>query len=362
MKQIVVIMAGGYGERFWPLSRMNKPKQLQCLVSESQTMLEQTISRVDGIVDRNDIYIITNELLSYQMKNTPHLMIPKENVIAEPEKKNTGPCLLFVSSILKNKYQQLGYNEDQLTISILAADHFISDITLYQKSFQQCCSVASKGQGIVTIGIVPTRPETGYGYIQIGENLEDALYSTNAFVEKPTVEIALDYIHKGNFLWNSGMFFWRLDYFFQELEAVSKELGEYVESFKSANEEKLVDLYANLPDISIDYTLMEQARTVFVHKASFGWDDVGSWNSLLRIRQSNTEGNLVYGNTITVDTKNSLVLNYSNDRSTVVSTLGIEDMIVVCTDDAVLVCHQQKVQDVKKVISEIKSNNLNNLL
>lgn len=362
MKLIVVIMAGGYGERFWPLSRMNKPKQLQCLVSESQTMLEQTIGRVEGIVETNDIYIITNEQLSNQIKNSPDLIIPSENVIAEPSKKNTGPCLLFVSTIIKNKYQKLGYNEDQITVAILAADHFISDVSLYKESFQQCCTVASNGKGIVTIGIVPTRPETGYGYIQIGENIQDSIYSTTAFVEKPTIEIALSYIQKSSFLWNSGMFFWRLDYFFNELQAVSKELGLYVESFKSSSEEKLVDLYTNLPDISIDYTLMEQARKVYVHKANFGWDDVGSWNSLLRIRDGNHEGNLVFGTTITIDTTNSIVLNYTSDATKVVSTLGIDNMIVVCTDDATLVCSQLHVQDVKKIISEIKSNNLNNLL
>lgn len=362
MKQIVIIMAGGYGERFWPLSRMNKPKQLQCLVSESQTMLEQTIGRVDEIVDREDVYIITNEQLSHQIKNTPNLMIPSENVIAEPSKKNTGPCLLLVSTIIKNKYKLLGFEENQLTIAILAADHFISDISMYQQSFQHCCTVASNGEGIVTIGIVPTRPETGYGYIQIGESIDNSLYSTSAFVEKPTVEKALEYLQNGRYLWNSGMFFWRLDYFFNELKSVSKELGGYVESFKSSNEEKLVDLYANLPDISIDYTLMEQAREVFVHKASFGWDDVGSWNSLLRIKESNSEGNLVYGATITMDTKNSLVLNYTNDSTKIVSTLGLEEMIVVCTDDAVLVCNQQHVQNVKKIITELKTNNFHNLL
>jgi mannose-1-phosphate guanylyltransferase len=362
MKQIVVIMAGGYGERFWPLSRMNKPKQLQCLVSNDQTMLDQTIQRVANNVSNEDIYVITNELLSFQIKESPTLTIPIENVIAEPAKKNTGPCLLFICAVLKRKYQEKGYNEQDITIAVLAADHFISDKTQFQHSFQQCCSLASNGEGIVTIGIVPTRPETGYGYINIGNEVSTNVYRATKFEEKPSLEKALMYLQNGSYLWNSGMFFWRLDYFFNELESVSKELGSFVQNFKTANAEKLVHLYSELSDISIDYTLMEQARNVFVQKATFGWDDVGSWNSLLRIKDTDIDGNIINGNVITIDTSNSLVLNYTTDENVTVATLGIDNLIVVTTDDALLVCNQDKVQDVKKVISVIKSKNFTTLL
>ena len=356
-------MAGGYGERFWPLSRKFKPKQLQCLVSTSQTMLEQTINRVEGIVAKEDIYIITNEALFEQIIESSFELIPSENVITEPSKKNTGPCLLYVLSFIKNKYKSVNISDEELTIAILAADHFVSDINLFQNCFQQCCLKASQGIGIVTIGITPTRPETGYGYIQISEKDEKGIFESIRFVEKPSLETAFEYMSDGAFLWNSGMFFWRLDYFFKELQLVSKELGPLVKDFLvEENEENIKELFAKLPDISIDYTLMEQARNVFVLKASFGWDDVGSWNSLLRVRNTSNEGNLVSGKTIVLDSKNSVIMNFSTEDSKILTTLGISDLIIVSTDDAILVCHQDHVQNVKKILTEIKQQQLTTLL
>ncbi|MCX6141198.1 MAG: mannose-1-phosphate guanylyltransferase [Candidatus Kapabacteria bacterium] len=359
MNSYVVIMAGGSGERFWPLSRMRKPKQLLHLTSPDLSMIEEAIARVEPLIPRERILIITSEVLRQPIINAlPNL--PAENVIAEPAKRNTAPCLALACSVIEQR------EGGDALMAVLTADHFIGNAKSFRKDIAIALHYAQDNDALVTMGIPPTRPETGYGYIHVAESIaEDEVSSVDSFKEKPTFEIAREYVLSGRYLWNSGMFFWRThtlrDVMIDVLPEVGNRIAEMTTHKSHGDEVGLGSLFAALPDISIDYGVMERAKNVFVVPASFPWDDVGSWDALERMQPLDADRNVVQGATLVMETTGSVVVN-AHSGSHIVTTIGLEDVVVVVTDDATMVCMKDRTQDVKKIVTALRAEGRDDIL
>ncbi|NFI93515.1 mannose-1-phosphate guanylyltransferase [Clostridium botulinum] len=361
MKKVAVIMAGGRGERFWPRSRKNMPKQFLSLTSDGITMIQHTVKRINSLIDIEDIFIVTNEdykeLVLEQLPN-----IKKENIILEPISRNTAPCIGLVSTYIQYKYK-----EDETVMVVLPSDHLIKYNEIFIDSLKKAIYIAEEDRNVVTIGITPSYPETGYGYINFGYNQDDkrydGAYKVKKFVEKPNLDKAKEYLSSGEYLWNSGIFVWKtstiLNSFEVYLPEVYQGLMKIGDSINTRFEhETLKDIFFNFKSESIDYAIMEKYKKIYTVPGSFGWDDVGSWLALERTYQTNEDGNIVEGNVITVNVKNSII--QANKK--LIATVGIEDIIIVDTEDSILICDKKNVQDVKKVIENLKVCNRNEYL
>ena len=374
-----IIMAGGSGERFWPLSKQTNPKQLLKLIDPNKTMLEESIERILGIIPSENIFIITGEKILDKIKSIIKT-IPEENIIAEPHKRNTAPCLALASSVIMSKFRnQIQENQNlKIVTAVLTSDHIMTPVKKFQEDIINALNFAVNNDSIVTIGINPTGPETGFGYIELGakvvnllENkLENKLenFVVNSFKEKPNLETAQKYISQGNFLWNSGMFFYNLDYFNEELDKHLNEVGgkinsmcEIISAQTSVLEgvKQTSDLFAKMPDISIDFGLLEKTERVNVIKSNFKWDDLGSWDSVEKYLDKIGD-NAIKGNSVAVESKGNIIYNYSNDK--MIALVGIDDLIIVNSDDVIMICPKDKAQDVKKIVTELKSKNKNEYL
>lgn len=371
-----IIMAGGSGERFWPLSKQTNPKQLLKLINPEKTMLEESIDRILGIIPSENIFIITGEKILDNIKSIVKT-IPEENIIAEPHKRNTAPCLALASSVIMSKFKSQILNNKNIKIvtAVLTSDHIMTPVEKFQEDVNNALDFAAFNDSIVTIGIKPNTPETGFGYIELGEKIENNIksetlenYIVNSFKEKPNLETAQKYLLQGNFLWNSGMFFYNLDYFNQELEKNLIEVGGKINQMAEiiSSKDKITDgvkltgdLFSQMPDISIDFGLLEKTKTVNVIKSNFKWDDLGSWDSVEKYLEIIGE-NAVKGSHIAIESKGNIVYNYSNDK--MIAIVGIEDLIIVNSDDVIMVCPKDKAQDVKKIVTELKLQNKNEYL
>lgn len=361
MKRVALIMAGGSGERFWPLSRRKKPKQLLKLVSDNKTMLEESVERIAPLIDKQHVYIITSELLAPIMRQML-TDFPPENIIAEPYKRNTAPCLALGAAVLLAKYR----DEPDLSVAVLTADQHIYPAESFIATVDEAMKYAESEAKILTIGIPPTRPETGYGYIELGEKSSNwqLIYDVLSFREKPSSDAASHYLASGNFLWNSGMFFYKLSTFVSELKQYLPEVGNQIEimSQNLANSihipsnsliNEIGNIFKEFPNISIDYGLMEKTPNVAVARALFNWDDVGALDALRRTRPADSNGNISVGRASILATNKSIVINES--KTAIVSVLGMEQVAVVVTDDAVLVCPVDKVQQVRQCVEDVKN-------
>ncbi len=355
----VVIMAGGKGERFWPKSRMNMPKQFLSLTDDGKSMIQHTVERLKGLVDIQNMYIVTNEI--YKDLVLEHIPdIPKENIIIEPVAKNTAPCIGLAAIHIAKK------NPDSKMI-ILPSDHLIKFNEIFIDTLKIALDVVEKGDNLATIGITPNYPETGYGYINFtkGESFKDSanIYEVLRFVEKPNLEKAKEYLTSGEYLWNSGIFVWKastiLKNFKEYLPEIYEGLQKIGESINTGKyEEVLKKEFPNLPSESIDYGIMEKAKNIYVIPGNFGWDDVGSWLSLERINKTNQDGNVITGNVISIKTKNTII--QGSDK--LIATIGLEDIVIVDTDDVTLICHKDNTQEVKEIINNLKICNRNEYL
>lgn len=364
MKRAAVIMAGGSGERFWPLSRRSHPKQLLKLLNPGKTLLDESIERIARVIDPEDIFIITGEHLLAPIRESLET-VPPENVIAEPAKRNTAPCLALGAAVLMERY---GLPPEEIAMAVLTADQLITPDEKFTETIEGIIAFAGQNPVLATIGIKPDRPETGYGYIEVEDKFVDdgrlEIQPAKAFREKPGYSAACRYLDSGKYLWNSGMFFWRLDAFIEQMTKHSPEIGLKINVIKekysgltakpldTANS-AIKELFESMPDISIDYALMEKADNVVVAKALFQWDDVGSWDSLERVRHKDSRNNIADGNVVMTDSKDNIILNSSDGR--IVGLIGIENMAVIATDDALLICPKDRVQEIRKITGEIRS-------
>ncbi len=348
----VAIMAGGIGSRFWPLSRTARPKQFLDILGTGSTLIQQTYKRFKGLVPAENIYIVTSQdyipLVKEQLPT-----VDDEHIIGEPFRKNTAPCVAYISFKLLQK-------DPDASVIVAPADHLILD----DKNFAQVCDEALKFvehlNGLVTIGIKPTYPNTGYGYIQ-HEPLEavPSVYKVKTFTEKPNKELAQAFIASGDFLWNSGIFIWQLK---RIVEAFKLHLPEIYDLFaaeqerlNTPDEKNAIDeIYPMCTNISIDFGIMEKAKNVYVIPASFGWSDLGTWNSAWENMDKDYLDNAVKGNSVVVFDTTRCIVQVPEDKLVVLQ--GLENYIVVDTNDALLICHKDKEQEIKEYIAEVKRN------
>ena len=351
MKNVVIIMAGGKGERFWPMSRTNMPKQFLSLTDSELTMIQLTVKRIEKLVNIDDIYIVTNEKYKNEMYNQLP-QIKKENILFEPVGKNTAPCIGFATTIIKKKY-------GDANVIVLASDHIIKNETLYINNLELALKYSSM-DNIVTLGIVPQHIETGYGYIKLDKRASDTdmIYLVEKFVEKPNYEKAKEYCNSGKYLWNSGMFVWKNSVIYDAFKKYMPELYASLEKIYNCIDindfnKVLEEEYNKMPSESIDYGIMEKTDNIFVIPGNFGWDDVGSWLSVERLRQGDNNNNILEGNIISYDSKNNIIINKNNDR--LISTVGIENMIIINTDDVSLIMSKDNTQNIKKMLEKLKN-------
>ncbi len=350
-----VIMAGGRGTRFWPRSRGAMPKQLLDITGDS-TMLQQTVERIVPLVPLRNILIVTGaEQAALVREQLPD--VPAENIIVEPVGRNTAPCICLAATKL---YQQ----DPDAVMLVLPADHHIGNPDGFRACLKAAADAASETGALVTIGIAPTQPETGYGYIQYDSSRSRAgAYRVEQFYEKPDIECALQYIAKGNFLWNSGMFAWKASVI---LEAVKKHLPAMHDLLfplkdswgKPSITAAIAEAYGKVQPISIDYGVMEKEDEVYTLVGDFGWNDIGSWSAIYDISAKDSVGNVLRGDVIAVESENCMV--YSPSK--LVAIVGLKDIVVVETDDALLVVPRDRAQDVRRIVEELELRGRKELL
>lgn len=348
MKTYGVILAGGGGTRFWPLSRKELPKQLLNL-SGKDLMVNETIDRLEGNIAKEDIFVVTNCTQAELMLEATAGRVSPGHVLTEPEARNTAACIGYAAMEILRKY-------GDGVMCVLPSDHYIKKTDVYKKVIADALRIAGETDALVTLGIQPVFPSTGYGYICHEEKKgENGAYRVKHFVEKPNLEKAEQYLLSGEYLWNSGMFIWKASVimrYFEELlpevYACLQKIGDAMGT--DAEQEVIREIYPKIPKISIDYGIMERADRVLVLEGNFGWSDVGSWDALEALYEKDECGNITYGEQVHIDTHDCII--YAKDK--LVTTIGLDNVIVVEAEDAVLVCDKNRAQDVKKIVEALQ--------
>lgn len=347
---VPVIMCGGVGSRLWPSSRSEYPKQFLSLIGD-QSMLQETILRLDGIDGLCDPILITNEKYRFTVAEQMQQIGKTGSIILEPEGRNTAPAIALAALFANQKY------EDAVLV-VLASDHVIKDAITFREKIVQA-TLSTHDGSIVTFGIVPTAPETGYGYIKVAVNLEEEPYSVEKFVEKPSATIAESYLKEGGYYWNSGMFVMKANNYLDELRTFEPEIEKLC---VAAMGKAKVDFDFIRPDakeflsckgISIDYAVMEKSSRVKLIPLNAGWSDVGSWSEVYNLKQKDDDGNAVSGDAFTIDCQNTFV---SSSKKRFIAAIGLKNILVIDTADALLMVDMSKAQDVKKVVDYLVAN------
>ena len=350
-----VIMAGGIGSRFWPLSKTERPKQFLDILGTGRTLLQQTYDRFHKIIPSNQIYVVSNlEYKKIIVEQLPEL--PVENILLEPLRRNTAPCIDYANFRI--------YRENrEAKIVVAPSDHLIIKEEEFIRCIKQGLEFVAANDALLTLGIVPNRPETGYGYIQSIEKKVKgyeslSLRKVKTFTEKPDIELARVFINSGDFYWNAGIFFWSLESIMNAFEAFLPEIHslfkEGLEIFKTENEADFINVtYGNCRNISIDYGIMEKAENVFVLISDFGWSDLGTWGSLYEQLQKNEHQNSVSGEHVFLYDSTGNLVNVQDDMLVVLQ--GLEDYIVVQNEKIILVCKREEEQKIKQYVNDIKA-------
>ena len=349
-KNYVAIMAGGIGSRFWPKSRQSFPKQFIDILGTGKSLLQLTYDRMLSIVPKEHVFVVTNEQYAPIVKEQLPELADKQ-ILGEPLRRNTAPCVTYVSHKIKSI-------EPDANIVVAPSDHFILNTEEYVRIINTGLEFTEKNDALVTLGIRPTRPDTGYGYVQyVDDGEKKEVYKVKTFTEKPTLEIAKTFLKSGDFLWNSGIFVWKVDTI---LNAIHQYLPEIHEIFEHGNnlyntdkeDEFIAQAYSMCTNISIDYGIMEKAENVYVIPSNFGWSDLGTWESLYEIYDKDYLGNAVSGKNVMIyDAKDCMVMAPDNK---LVVLQGLDNFCVIDTKDALLICQKTKNQDIKEILADVK--------
>ena len=354
-----LIMAGGIGSRLWPLSRMMRPKQSLKLIGES-TMMEHSVDRIVALFGAEGIFVVTrSEHVPILAGQAPEL--PAANFIVEPEGRGTAPAIGLGAIHLHKQ-------DPDAVMAVLTADHYITKTGYFRQVLDAAAKVAQSGH-LVTLGITPSSPSTGYGYIQQGEPIAEVdgmdVFRAVRFAEKPDQQTANEMVGSGEYSWNSGMFIWRVDRILEEFQRQMPEFYEQLMVVEAAigtpdYQAALDGVWPLVTKDTIDYGIMERADDVAVIPVDIGWSDVGSWGSIPPLLKANEEGNFVIGSHLGVDTSDSLIYEHGSNR--LIATIGLKEMIIIDTDDAVLVCPLDREQDVKAIVNLLEASGSDELL
>jgi mannose-1-phosphate guanylyltransferase len=347
----VAIMAGGIGSRFWPESRNEHPKQFLDILGTGKSLIQWTYERFKNICPKENIFIITNEhyipTLKHQLPE-----ITDQNILSEPSRKNTAPCAAYIA------HKLLALNPEA-NIIMSPADHLIFDERKFERDIINSLDFVSKNEVLVTLGIKPTRPDTGYGYIQYdtGKNM-DSFYQVKTFTEKPSHELAETFVRSGDFLWNAGIFVWNVKTIIRELNLYLPEMNEVFQQVTSYNQPgeyaDIEKVYSQCTNISIDYGIMEQTKKVYVIPSYFGWCDLGTWNSAYDNSEKDYLGNAVYGKNVMIIDASQCMVKAPENKLMVLQ--GLENFIVIDTDDVLLICERNREQQIKDYVAEVRRN------
>lgn len=346
----VAIMAGGIGSRFWPMSRTHHPKQFLDILNTGKSLIQWTYERFAGFIPKENIFIVTSEeYVGIVQDQLPG--IPTENIVAEPSRKNTAPCIAYISFKIHQK-------DPKANLIVAPSDHLILDTKAFNKVCLEALSFVSKHNALITLGIQPTHPNTGYGYIQYEQHaVSDNVFKVKTFTEKPNIELAKTFIASGDFLWNAGIFVWQIK---NILTAFEKHLPEMYEvfaadadKFNSSEEKNAINkIYPQCTNISIDFGIMEKASNVYIIPSSFGWSDLGTWNSAYENLEKDYFGNAVAGDNVMVIDATKCMVHAPKNK--LVLLQGLDDTIIVDTEDVLLICKKDKEQAIKEYVAEVK--------
>jgi mannose-1-phosphate guanylyltransferase len=348
----VAIMAGGIGSRFWPMSRTAYPKQFLDVLNTGKTLIQWTFERYIKFIPVENIFIVTSEeyvpIVKVQLPN-----LPIENILAEPSRKNTAACIAYISFKLAQK-------DPEATFIVAPSDHLILEEDNFQKIVENALDFVTNIKALVTLGIKPSHPNTGYGYIQYeGLEITRGVFKVKTFTEKPSLEIAQSFLDSGDFLWNAGIFAWKASTILAAFEKLQPEMYELFdqekENFNTDKEKQsILKIYPQCTNISIDIAIMEKAENVYVLPSSFGWSDLGTWNSAYDNMEKDYFGNAVASDNVVVIDATKCMINAPKDKLVVVQ--GLDDFIVVDTKDVLLICNKEKEQSIKEYVAEVKRN------
>jgi len=353
-----VIMAGGSGTRLWPRSRKKKPKQLLDIVS-SKTMIQDTVERLSPLIDGSHMMIVVGEL-HFQEIDQQLAEIPTENIIVEPEGKNTAPCIGLAAVRIRAQ-------EKNAVMVVLPSDHLIMNASRFRKVIKGATEYARRSDALITLGIEPIFPETGYGYIQIGKKIgtsqgED-VYKVLAFKEKPTQTVAKRFLKSDKYMWNSGMFVWKTETILKQIQKnlpdLYKGLMKIEASFGKSNESAVLKkVYGSIESESIDFGVMEKAKNVALLKGDFGWSDIGSWSAMEQLWPKNEDGNFLNADVVSIESTGNII----HSTKKLVAVIGLKDIVIIETEDALLVCAKERAPEVRQVVDELKKRGLETYL
>ena len=353
-----VIMAGGSGTRLWPRSRKKKPKQLLDIVS-SKTMIQETVDRLDGLIDLDRIIVVVGEM-HFKDIDQQLALVPTENILIEPEGKNTAPCIGLAAVHIRAC-------EKNAVMIVLPSDHLIKNASRLRTVAKAAATVAQHDNSLVTIGIRPTFPETGYGYIQIGKKIDsvqgEEVHKVIAFTEKPTLAVAKKFLKSGDYMWNSGMFVWTVNTILDQIKKYLPELHKGLMKIeasigKDSESRVLAKVYGSVEGESIDFGVMEKAGEVMLLKGDFGWNDIGSWAAMEQLWPKDKDGNFLDAEVISIESSGNII----HSTKKLVAVISLKDIVIIETEDALLVCAKDRAPDVRRVVEELKKRGLDDYL
>jgi mannose-1-phosphate guanylyltransferase len=336
------VLAGGSGERFWPMSRTRRPKHLLKLISD-RTLLEEAVRRLEGVVPQANVLVLTSKAQLEDVRAALPFLAPSQ-VVAEPARRDTAPAAALATAIVRAR-------DPRGIVALLPADSFIRDRARFAEQLAAGFELARGKDALLTFAVKPSHPSTGFGYLELGEELArtksgESLRKVKRFVEKPDLATARRYVESGAFAWNAGMFLWEADAFLREAERQAPEIAAFIREFpKGQFADYVAERFPSLPKLSVDYAIMEKAARVATVVAAFDWDDVGLWTALPKHLPADAHGNATRGPVAVVNSSNNIAVGTGR----LIALCGVKDLVVVETPDAVLVCHRDAVQDIKKL-------------